>query len=342
MTALPARPDMTTPDGGSAEPPAPVPHRVLTALLTLAVPAALALVVVAVAAAWADDLPDLVAVHFRPEGPDGFGTVSSLVGWTVGGIALAALVSWALGTFLGRTGMIRRIAAGLGVGMSVFLGGGSLGLLAIQRGLSDPSLVGDVDPIITAAMLAGVAVGALAAWAVPPDPYRVTTRPPPADAPSLPLAPGERIAWVRTAGSHAALGIAVGVAALLLVLALALRTASLVAPLVLVPVLVVALTQVVVTVDVRGLTVRSRLGGPRLSVPLDEVVRADVTVVAPLREFGGWGYRTTLDGRVGVVLRAGEALEVERTGGRRLVVTVDDAGTAAALLNARAARSRIA
>jgi len=342
MTALPARPDMTTPDGGSAEPPAPVPHRVLTALLTLAVPAALAVVVVAVAAAWTADLPDLVAVHFRPEGPDGFGTVRSLVGWTVGGIALTALVSWALGTFLGRTAMVRRAAAGLAVGMSVFLGGGTLGLLAVQRGLPDASHVGDIDPTITMALLLGVTVGALAAWAVPPDPYRVTTRPPPADAPSLALAPGERAAWVRTAGSHAALGVAVGVAALLLVLGVALRTAALVAPLVLVPVLVVALTQVVVTVDARGLTVRSRLGRPRLSVPLDEVVRADVTTVAPLREFGGWGYRTSLEGRVGVVLRAGEALEIERTGGRRFVVTVDDAGTAAALLNALAARSRIA
>ncbi|MFL1430121.1 MULTISPECIES: hypothetical protein [unclassified Nocardiopsis] len=45
-------------------------------------------------------------------------------------------------------------------------------------------------------------------------------------------------------------------------------------------------------------------------------------------------------GRVGLVLRRGEALMVERSGGRSFVVTVDDAATAAALLNTMAERAR--
>ncbi len=56
--------------------------------------------------------------------------------------------------------------------------------------------------------------------------------------------------------------------------------------------------------------------------------------VDPFAEFGGWGLRYGLDGRYGVVLRRGEALEVTRVGGRRFVVTVDDAQTAAAALAA--------
>jgi hypothetical protein len=40
------------------------------------------------------------------------------------------------------------------------------------------------------------------------------------------------------------------------------------------------------------------------------------------------------------VTRAGEAIRIERTGGRVQVVTVDDAATAAALLNTVAERAR--
>jgi hypothetical protein len=108
----------------------------------------------------------------------------------------------------------------------------------------------------------------------------------------------------------------------------------------LIAVLIGLLSFVVVQVDERGVTVRSPLGWPRTRVPLDEIVRADVTPVKPLRDFGGWGWRVGRGGRVGIVLRAGEALLVERTGDRSLVVTVDGAPTAAGLVNALADRSR--
>ena len=71
-----------------------------------------------------------------------------------------------------------------------------------------------------------------------------------------------------------------------------------------------------------------------------ELVRADVRDVRPFREFGGWGWRVGRGGRVGVVLRAGESLLVERTGGRSVVVTVDGARAAAGLVNSLADRSR--
>ncbi|MNY73206.1 hypothetical protein D3C86_2119390 [compost metagenome] len=60
-------------------------------------------------------------------------------------------------------------------------------------------------------------------------------------------------------------------------------------------------------------------------------------------EFGGWGLRLSTDRRFGVVLRSGEAIEVLRRSGKRFVVTVEDAATGAALLEAlverRAARA---
>ena len=58
-----------------------------------------------------------------------------------------------------------------------------------------------------------------------------------------------------------------------------------------------------------------------------------------LGEFGGWGIRFGRGRRLGIVMRSGEALDVQNRNGSALVVTVDDAATAAALLKAVAARS---
>ncbi len=95
-----------------------------------------------------------------------------------------------------------------------------------------------------------------------------------------------------------------------------------------------------VRVDDTGFTVRSVLGIPRFRVPLAEVATAAKVEVNPMGEFGGWGMRLGADRRFGIILRAGEAIEVARTNGKRLVVTVDDAGTGAGLLEALMAGRR--
>jgi hypothetical protein len=77
-----------------------------------------------------------------------------------------------------------------------------------------------------------------------------------------------------------------------------------------------------------------RIGLPTFRIPLAEIRSAAVTDVQPLSGYGGWGVRFGLNGRVGIILRAGEALEILRTKGHSLVVTVDDAISAAALVNA--------
>jgi hypothetical protein len=102
----------------------------------------------------------------------------------------------------------------------------------------------------------------------------------------------------------------------------------------------VAFMHFIVTVNRDGLTVRSAIGKPRFRVPLEEVIKAEVVAVRPMREFGGFGIRGDGHGRVGVVIRTGEMLQVHRTGDRIFVVTVDDAATGAALLNTLAGRAR--
>jgi hypothetical protein len=58
-----------------------------------------------------------------------------------------------------------------------------------------------------------------------------------------------------------------------------------------------------------------------------------VVSVAPLGDYGGLGLRHRR-GVTAVATRGGEALEVTRADGRRLVLTVDDAATAAGVLQA--------
>ncbi|MFE1763420.1 DUF1648 domain-containing protein [Streptomyces angustmyceticus] len=96
-----------------------------------------------------------------------------------------------------------------------------------------------------------------------------------------------------------------------------------------------------VTVDRRGLTVSSTLLPPlRIRhLPLDRVTEATSRPIGVFQEFGGWGYRIR-SGRSGLVLRSGEGIVVRLTDGKEFVVTVDDAATAAALLNTYLDRAR--
>jgi len=83
-----------------------------------------------------------------------------------------------------------------------------------------------------------------------------------------------------------------------------------------------------------GLSVRSQLGFPRLQVPLEEITSVRAIECHPFAEFGGVGWRVGLDGRTGIVLRSGPAIEVSRRTKGAVVVTVVGAETAAATLQA--------
>ncbi|KQR10957.1 DUF1648 domain-containing protein [Cellulomonas sp. Leaf334] len=321
--------------------PPPAPYRSVSTVLTLVVPLALAAVPLVVARAWEAELPDPVAVHFSADGPDGFSSLAGAV-WPAFAIgAVVAVSAWALAFFWGRTAQVRRVAAGSALGLTAFVSAVVVGTLELQRGLTDAADMGGVGLVLALAFAIGIAAAALGAWAVPPDAHQPATDPVPATAALLDLGPGEAATWVTHAESRTALVVGGAVVVLQVALALLLTLPFLLLPAVVVAAIVLSSTWFTVTVDRRGLTVRSALGRPRFVVPLDEVQQAHVVAVSPLTEFGGWGYRVGRGGRVGVVLRTGEALQVERSGGRSFVVTVDDAATGAALLNTLAARTRI-
>lgn len=322
-----------------------LPHRRRAWLLGVVAPLLVTALAWTLVLSWLPRLPQYVALHRGPGGiVDQVGSVAELIRTTgiVGGVAVAVLA--ALSLAVGRTALTRRMVLGLAPGTAVLFGGTLVTLVATHIDAPDataaaPPELGLTLTVVTA-VLVGVGAGALAG----PDP-ELSADPLPASAPRTPLAATDRAVWIRTVGPSATLvrwggallAVYVGVSAWMVLVAQSWFVAV-----VMLAVLPVVLTMLVwqVRVDATGLTARGALGWPRRHVPAVEVVLAATRHVSPVRDFGGWGLRTAPDGTVGVAVRAGAALDVERTSGARLVVTVDDAPTGAALLNAYAERAR--
>ncbi len=334
---MPARPAATRPAGSVL--PA---HRVATTLGALVAPLVVLGVAVALALSWRDRLPDPVASRWgRADTVTGTSSLTGVLVAMATPTAAIALAAWLVGMLLGRTAAIRRVVAGFATGLAVFVCGLVVASLAGQRGLTDAHRAAPLGAWPAVAVVAALVLGLLVAAAMPGDSPLPATGRVPAEAPRARLAGTAGASWTGVAAfGHMTPVLVIGVLVVAGVGALsrsAWPTILVAATLALVAVMMWRWT---VTVDDRGVVARTVLPWPTVVVPLDEVESADVTTVDPVRDFGGWGYRLGRGGRNGIVLRAGEALVVHRSGARRLVVTVDDAQRGAALLNTLVERSR--
>jgi hypothetical protein len=254
----------------------------------------------------------------------------------------------------------RRIVTGVLVGVPVMLAALNAFTLLPQSSRFGHEPSAPAGPMAEWSLVAALAVamvsGVLAARAVSGGPVVTVTDAPSQDAPRLAGAaePSASLTWEGSAGSRAPLLVLLVPTGLVAALG-AVEAASgggfglllgLGLFVVLVDVLVAGMLFIRVRVDADGLVVRSAVPGLRsvrrlrLHVPLAQIREARVVDVHPLGDFGGWGYRVGTGGRSGFVLRAGEALEVHRGDGGRLVVTVEGAGDAAATLNSLLDRVR--
>jgi hypothetical protein len=178
-------------------------------------------------------------------------------------------------------------------------------------------------------------------WFLLPKAVRASSADEAAAVAPVALAESERASWHRTAtASRKVTWLLIGVAmvvglAELLVIYVSSGRAWPVAfvPIILMLIVLATLTWTV-RIDSRGVLMRSAIGLPLFSIPIDNIVSASVVEVHALAEYGGWGVRWNLAGRVGVILRSGEALQVRRRKGVDIVITIDDATTAAGLTNA--------
>lgn len=284
---------------------------------------------------WLPELPEQVVTHWGSDGPDGFGSRDTYVWMQVFvGFGIPLLTLPVLAMTPDSWGPIARLVGAISLGTAVLIAVGMAGSVLIQRGSADGSGLGAVLAIGFAAMLVFGVVG----WFAQP---RVTSVPRHGRAARLTLASGERAAWFGTTamGRPGVILLTVAVLALIVVtVGVALADSDAWWIMAAVTILLIALIATTLVFRVRasadGLRVRSVTGWPRWNIPAADITGARAVQVNPMGEFGGWGLRFAVDGRMGVVLRTGEALQVTRRSGRTLVVTIDDARTAAAVLTA--------
>ncbi len=284
-----------------------------------------------------DRLPERLAVHWGPDGrPDRFASLTEAAVTASLMTALLPLVFVVIGAAWHPSA--RGPLAGFGGAVAVFLGGLLFGSLTSQR----PGEVAQAFPtggLVPTLLLAAVVGVALWRWGrLRPPVLDGSRRPVPAGAVRLDVPDTTRLAWT----GHAALPDVGIVLVVLLAVTPLVVVAVLGMPwLLLLAVGIVALLVLTgsarVVVDTDGLRVQS-LFLTWSRVPLERVAEARTGRVSPLREFGGYGWRIGKDGSRGFVTRSGEALVVERIGEPPVVVTVDDAAEAAAVLNTLASR----
>ena len=250
------------------------------------------------------------------------------------GLPVIALIGFFIARSTRMAGMNAWMPA-IAMAITVFhtLGMG-VGSVVLNRSPLAPAL-----PLAGGAVL-GVAAGLLTWWLLPRE-APIASGIEVSDG--LPVKSGEVAAWTgRVELAPLFLTLITGVAAVLIVVGvlLLLTVGWHLWPIFIAPALMLtaALTtaQFVVIASPRGLVVRSTLGWPRLSVTTADLATAGVVQVDPMADFGGWGLRWVIGpsgkGRWGFVTRRGPGLEVVRHDGRSIVVTIDDAGTAAAVL----------
>jgi hypothetical protein len=316
-------------------------------LVAVIVPIVITAIAVVVLLSWLPTLPQEVATHWGVSGADGFGSPSTYL-WLLIGIGLGLPVLMAIVTLASvgaHWGGAARLMGALAAGMSVFAAVMSLGSLAIQRDLTDISDAPGIGGVMALSFAGLVAVGGIV-WAVQPRvrPEQGRTLEP---RYSVHVAKGERVVWVATTtmprGALAfLLFVLLGLVALAAYMLVAGVEGGWIVALVVVVVgfALAATASFRVTITPAGFSARALLGWPRIRIPLDEVESARAVDISPFGEFGGWGWRIAVDGRTGIVMRRGSAIEVSRQGRRPFIVTIDGAEEAAALLQAYVDRSR--
>lgn len=314
------------------------------AILLVAGPLAAVLVTVVTALLLAGDLPDPIATHWGTSGePDGHMPLPLFLAL----VAVAELAAWGALLWQARARRedgLQLTFAPYAWATIAFLAALALITFAANAEAADWRAADEVGLLSVAIALAAGALAGLAGWALErgrplgAGVAEIGSAAAAGGAVSR-VAPGERAVWSRSLVSRPAAVGAVVLLAGFVVAGILTGGATgwvLIAAGVVAAVSAGTLSEIVATVDARGLTVAfGPFGWPRKRVALDQIARADTLTVEPLK-YGGWGYRKVprRRGVTAVVLRGGEGLRVVRIDGRELIVTIDDAAAGAALLEA--------
>ncbi|GAA1324009.1 DUF1648 domain-containing protein [Leucobacter albus] len=320
----------------------------------LVLPAIIIVAVTAVQLVWLPRMPTPAAVHWGPTGlPDGFGSPWQSILMSGGSNALLLILSVVQQVQFARanTGSTStswssaaRLLPAFVLGLTVSLQTFALGNAWVQLDAADARETGSTLGVLIGGFAAGLVVGAIA-FLVQPK-LRLDPEAGKPQATPLPLAREERAAWVGevspSRGVLWAIGIAVGGVAALTVWMFTIEPIGgwiSLGTLVFIAAVMPTALWFRVRIGPRGFEARSIIGWPVFHVPAAEITEVVTAHIEPLGEFGGWGLRFA-GGRTGIVPRSGEGIVITRENGKVLVVTLDGADEAAAVLSAAAAAAR--
>ena len=288
------------------------------------------------------ELPDPLASHWGPSGPDGSMSRAAFFSLPVGVGALIAttglVVALATSHFVAE-----RVAMVAGSGVATFFAGMALTSLLANRGAATwseatPLGAGSVGAVVAAALLVGAVAWRLAgrAPAVPEDqsPWQSVR-----SSPERGVASDGPPDWDGGCRVQWPLWLAAALAVIVLTAVLAAPQAPgrvLIGAAGVLSVLACATTsRVSLRVDAQRVTLRfGAVGLPTRHLSASEIDAVEVIDLDPL-QWGGWGYRWVPHRHAtAVVLRRGEAVVFHLAGGRILAITVDDAAGCAAAVAA--------
>lgn len=295
-------------------------------------------------------LPDPVATHFGVHGqPNGHlsrgALVATLCVLVIGSVLLAWPYARTSSGELGGAGARseRAAAAPVRLGIVGFVSSTAVLMSGMTIGLNldravwtaaGPLRPGMLLGLLGVPVVVGLALATIARRSWPNDGGAEAT------SEALSLGEGERAYWSGTARNRWAPIIILAIVVESVVLYLAFSHHSSVAlPVLLAQGLVVIVLEqlwlIRVSVNARSLSIAyGHTGWIRQRIAMDRILRASVLELEPLAH-GGWGYRGSLKlrGRAAVVVRGGTALRLALQDGAELFITVDDAETAARLIN---------
>lgn len=284
-----------------------------------------------------DLMPDPLAIHW---GPDGVADGSiSAVGWLV-----AILGAWLLGVVLGAVALkttpdwghraTRRAYLVALLGWSGFVAGLHASVLNANLGAQTWSQA-STSPMAVALIFVPTTIAGTIGWFAAGSRDRPRAE---LDVPATSVAVGDRVTWGGRVVAKWALWTSVGCFVLAVITAGLTSAAVGEIPwpvpvaLAVTAVAGVGLTSFTILIGAQGVLIRfGVLGWPAWRIPLDRIEGASVQDRHAL-EVGGWGLRVTPHGTA-IMLRTGECLVIKRQGRKNLYVSVDDAASAAGVLN---------
>lgn len=282
--------------------------------------------------AWQDTLPPVLPTHWEGSGtPDGFATTTSYT-TIIGALLIGAMLIGQAACLRGGEGA-RWWAAGAGMVQGLMTSLWFVPVL-LTRASGDPATA-RLDAWIVV-LIASIGWGFIPAALYPVSRLTVETRR------ITPMSTAAPEPWQRDVTSRLFLA----VWAMMIVVALGLGILSLsegVVPaivggvIVLLSVPVALISTYRVNIDERGVRVTSR-GVPLARLPLEDIADSRVEELVPI-EWGGWGWRLRPGGSA-IITRRGPGLAIIRLSGRMFAVSVPDAESGQAVLEAYIVKHR--